>query len=396
MKITTTIPKLDEILSGGIEDGSSVLIFSNILVDKFTFIVRIFSTRLEEGDRGVYFTNNKLPSSVKKKIVNFKKFEDSVMFIDGLSFSLEEEFKETLKKSNHIKKGVTIIKERLSNVENFLKLLREKIKKVIGKFGYGTILVFDSLDCWLSNWNMVSKFVKDLKRLQKEMNVITFYLISDIGFDDNHVSKIMEDFDYVLHLKALERRGLILKFIEVSKPKIKTKIPFEITYSGISVYVPKILVTGPFYAGKSTVIKSLSEKPVSVDRLGTTIALDHGYVERRGFAVDLFGTPGQERFDWILDLLSKSVFGILLVVDSTKPETFDRAKEMLEKIRYRNIPVVVLANKQDLPNALKPEEVEQILGFPTVGTVAKTGKGCEEALEKLFELILKEETWYKL
>jgi uncharacterized protein len=55
---------------------------------------------------------------------------------------------------------------------------------------------------------------------------------------------------------------------------------------GIKIYIPKILVTGPFDAGKSTFVHSLSTRAISVDRLGTTIALDHGHIDHKGFSAD--------------------------------------------------------------------------------------------------------------
>ena len=69
---------------------------------------------------------------------------------------------------------------------------------------------------------------------------------------------------------------------------------------GIKAFIPKVLVTGPFNAGKSTFVRALSTRSVSVDRMGTTIALDHGHIEYGDVTADIFGTPGQARFDPIL------------------------------------------------------------------------------------------------
>ena len=72
---------------------------------------------------------------------------------------------------------------------------------------------------------------------------------------------------------------------------------------GVKIYIPKILVTGPYHAGKTSFIQSASFRSVSVNRENlegnneTTVALDFGHVKLGGFVVELFGTPGQERFD---------------------------------------------------------------------------------------------------
>ncbi len=77
-----------------------------------------------------------------------------------------------------------------------------------------------------------------------------------------------------------------------------------------------------------------------------------GHVFHRGFAIDLFGTVGQDRFDPILNMLGSESLGVVLVVDSTNPREFPRAKEMLRKAGVHGIPYVVAANKQDLPSSM--------------------------------------------
>ncbi len=383
MKVSTSIPKLDEFFKGGIEDGSKVLIISDMLIDKAMFGLNIMAARLKEGDQGIYFLNNKTPEYIKQNISGWSGFQKNVSFIDGISYSLGQKSKEDY-----------VIKEKTINVKPYIKQSQEVFLKALEKRkGYGTTAIFDSLDFWIGHWDDVEKFVKETDSLIKDTHTISYYLLANIGFKPSNIQKFAKSFDYVLWLKAFDRKGLVLKQIYIHKPKIKFAIPFEITASGISMYIPKVLVTGPFHAGKSSTIKALSEKPVSIDRMGTTVALDHGWVERRGMAVDLFGTPGQERFDWILNTLSRSIVGIFLVVDSTKPETFQRAKQMLSKIKSKGIPVVILANKQDIKGAVAPKKISAELGYPAVGTVATKKKGLDEALDMLFDEVLKKQEW---
>ncbi|MDX1611920.1 MAG: GTP-binding protein, partial [Candidatus Thermoplasmatota archaeon] len=133
---------------------------------------------------------------------------------------------------------------------------------------------------------------------------------------------------------------------------------------GVHVYIPKVVVTGPYNAGKSTFVHTVSDTAVSVDRLGTTVALDHGHVTINGVTADIFGTPGQARFDPILRTVAGQALGVIVLVDATKPDTFPRARELLEKTVVHGIPVIIAANKQDLPGALTPEEVEARLKPP--------------------------------
>lgn len=52
---------------------------------------------------------------------------------------------------------------------------------------------------------------------------------------------------------------------------------------------------------------------------------------------------------------------MFLIVDSTKPEQFPRAIEMLRKTEAYGLPIVVVANKADLKGALSLKEVEEKL-----------------------------------
>jgi uncharacterized protein len=66
----------------------------------------------------------------------------------------------------------------------------------------------------------------------------------------------------------------------------------------------------------------------------------------------LFGTPGQKRFDFMWEILSEGMLGFIVMVDSTRPETFREARSILETFRaYAPTPFVVAANKQDMEDA---------------------------------------------
>ncbi|MBU2560331.1 GTP-binding protein, partial [archaeon] len=153
----------------------------------------------------------------------------------------------------------------------------------------------------------------------------------------------------------------------------------------------KILVTGPYNAGKSAVVHALSTKGAAVDRLGTTVALDQGNIDHKDFSVDILGTPGQERFDPLLKMLGEEAMGLFLVVDSTKPEELHRAKTMLEVTLAHGLPFIVLANKQDLPDALSPEEIRERMKIgkevKILPTVATQEKGVIEAFETLIDMV---------
>jgi hypothetical protein len=72
----------------------------------------------------------------------------------------------------------------------------------------------------------------------------------------------------------------------------------------------------------------------------------------------LFGTPGQKRFDFMWEILSEGMLGFIVMVDSSRPETFREARSILETFRlYAPTPYVVAANKQDLSDAWEVDDI---------------------------------------
>ena len=104
----------------------------------------------------------------------------------------------------------------------------------------------------------------------------------------------------------------------------------------------KIVVTGPFSAGKTQFIQSISEidvvateRKISRDeervKAQTTVAMDFGRISvAEDLVLYLFGTPGQRRFDFMWEVLSEGMLGFVVIIDSSRPETFREARKILE------------------------------------------------------------------
>jgi small GTP-binding protein len=132
----------------------------------------------------------------------------------------------------------------------------------------------------------------------------------------------------------------------------------------------KMVVTGPFSAGKTEFIQSVSEIDVvsterrissEIERIKetTTVAMDFGRITiDNDMALYLFGTPGQKRFDFMWEILSEGMLGFVVIIDSTRPETFREARKILETFRaYAPTPYVVAANKQDCEDAWEVDDM---------------------------------------
>lgn len=120
----------------------------------------------------------------------------------------------------------------------------------------------------------------------------------------------------------------------------------------------KVVVTGPFNAGKTTFIKAVSEitvlsterqvSAVSGEGSGeTTVAMDFGRITISDDVVlYLFGTPGQQRFSFMWETLSEGMLGFVLLVDAEDKDSYEDAKSMIEFFRnMSDVPFVVAANK---------------------------------------------------
>ena len=167
----------------------------------------------------------------------------------------------------------------------------------------------------------------------------------------------------------------------------------------------KMVVTGPFNAGKTEFIRSVSEiDVVSTERRisseaekiknTTTVAMDFGRITvDKELVLYLFGTPGQKRFDFMWEILSEGMLGFIVMVDSTRPETYREARSILETFRaYAPTPYVVTANKQDMDEAWDLEDIRHALRLdskvkllPCVATDKATVKNV--LLELLYSIL---------
>lgn len=163
----------------------------------------------------------------------------------------------------------------------------------------------------------------------------------------------------------------------------------------------KMVVTGPFNAGKTEFISTISEiDVVSTERKitdvtsrikrETTVAMDFGRITvDEDLVLYLFGTPGQKRFDFMWEILSEGMLGFVILVDSVRPETFREARRILDIFRgYATTPYVVAANKQDLEDAWAPEDLRIALKIrPDIKLLPCVATDKESVKNVLLELL---------
>lgn len=138
----------------------------------------------------------------------------------------------------------------------------------------------------------------------------------------------------------------------------------------------KVVVTGPFNAGKTTFIKAVSEITVlSTERQisdaaaegsgETTVAMDFGRITISDDVVlYLFGTPGQERFSFMWETLSEGMLGFVLLVDATDEDSHADAKSMIAFFTdMSDVPFVVAGNKVAVDDTAKLADLRERIGL---------------------------------
>ena len=163
----------------------------------------------------------------------------------------------------------------------------------------------------------------------------------------------------------------------------------------------KVVVTGPFNAGKTTFIKAVSEITVlSTERQvsdvsgegggETTVAMDFGRIALPGSLwLYLFGTPGQDRFLFMWDDLVRGAIGAVVLVDTDR---LDQCFPAVDYFESRGIPFVVGVNCFDGVAKHALEDVREALAIPphvpVLYTDARSRAATKQALIALVQLAM--------
>ncbi|MGY5859028.1 MAG: ADP-ribosylation factor-like protein [Candidatus Thorarchaeota archaeon] len=148
----------------------------------------------------------------------------------------------------------------------------------------------------------------------------------------------------------------------------------------------KIALVGEGGVGKTTTLHLLLGDTPPLQYV-PTIALNLETVENIRFgnySLVLWDFAGQERFRTLWRFYFHGADVIFLVCDSALRNVII-SKDILKLIKRDapKVPVFAMANKQDKPNAMKPEVVQKILGIPTYPMVAIDKSRRDEMLRIL-------------
>lgn len=375
------IPQLDRFLQS-VPDRASFVLVNEPGIEAAPFLYQAADAHANAGRTVCYLVLSRTPSSVRRAMQEFG-FDtgDRLKFIDGFSslVGAAEDAAYALQDPTDLA-ALAALLERVAADHPDALLLVDPLSTLVDHVGFAPFR------------DAFPRIHDAMKRFRISATLFTRWPYED------DVRPLFARFDALVRLRAVEDRVLVSQYFTVERVGWAEQTPARpvlykaVKPGGVFAYIPKIVVTGPFHAGKTTFIQTLSDTAVSVNRLGTTVALDHGHVTIDGLTADVFGTPGQERFDPILKIISSQALGVVVVVDSTRPDTFERARQMMHQTWKQGLPIVVAANKQDSANALHPDEVKRLLDTPAhvrvVGCTASARDGCIHVLRQLIEQIM--------
>lgn len=107
----------------------------------------------------------------------------------------------------------------------------------------------------------------------------------------------------------------------------------------------KIIFAGPVGSGKTTAIATLSDEPpictnqsatdmTRTRKSQTTVAMDYGTMTLDAKEkIHLYGTPGQERFNFMWDILTTNGLGLILLLDNTRRDPLNDMSFFMESFK---------------------------------------------------------------
>lgn len=167
---------------------------------------------------------------------------------------------------------------------------------------------------------------------------------------------------------------------------------------GMSKSDARILMLGLDSAGKTTILYQLklNETVSSIPTIGFNVET---VTPVKNVSFTVWDVGGQDKIRPLWKHYFNNTEGLVYVVDSSDKERINESRDelfwILDSEEMKGVPVVILANKQDLRHAFSTAEISSKLGLPQIrthpwfiqGTCATTGEGLLEAMEELGKMV---------
>jgi len=159
----------------------------------------------------------------------------------------------------------------------------------------------------------------------------------------------------------------------------------------------RLLVLGLDNSGKTTILKKLSDEDIT--HIMPTQGFNIKSLMHDGFKLNVWDIGGQKSIRPYWRNYYDQTDALIYVIDSADrrrmEETQVELQQLLDEERLGHVPLLIMANKQDLLNALSPGEITTELGLNEIRErtwqilpcSAKTGEGLQDGMEWIVEQI---------
>ncbi len=150
---------------------------------------------------------------------------------------------------------------------------------------------------------------------------------------------------------------------------------------------PKISLIGFSGVGKTTITRLIKAEEIPMQHI-PTITGDIATIKIGKLHFHLWDFAGQEQFSYLWNNFIKGSDAVLLITDSTL-ENVEKSKFFLELIKEQapQAHTSVIGNKQDLDDAMKPEQIEKILGLKTYSMIANDSNNRDKMITIIADVL---------
>ncbi|XP_068714465.1 ADP-ribosylation factor-like protein 8B-A [Montipora capricornis] len=131
----------------------------------------------------------------------------------------------------------------------------------------------------------------------------------------------------------------------------------------------ELTLVGLQYSGKTTFVNVIASGQFSEDMI-PTVGFNMRKVTKGNVTIKVWDIGGQPRFRSMWERYCRGVNCIVYMVDAADHDKLEASRNelhgLLEKPQLAGIPVLVLGNKKDLPNALDEKELVERLNLASI------------------------------